>query len=76
MKKFFDEKQRKIIKEAIEDHRTLLEYKPRSDYGRIISSADRTSSIDSVLQRTHSYTTKHYQTLDLYQRLSILIIII
>ena len=44
------------LKEAIEDHRVSLEYEPRSDYGKIISSADRTTSIDSVLQRTHSYT--------------------
>ena len=67
MKDFFDDKQRKIIKEAIEDHRASLEYEPRSDYGKIISSADRTTSIDSVLQRTHSYTTKHYPDLDLFQ---------
>ena len=67
MKDFFDDKQRKTIKEAIEDHRASLEYEPRSDYGKIISSADRTTSIDSVLQRTHSYTTKHYLDLDLYQ---------
>ena len=67
MKDFFDDKQRKIIKEAIEDHRASLEHEPRSDYGKIISSADRTTSIDSVLQRTHSYTTKHYPDLDLFQ---------
>ena len=67
MKEFFDDKQRTIIKEAIEDHRASLEYEPRSDYGKIISSADRTTSIDSILQRTYSYTTKHYPNLDLYQ---------
>lgn len=67
MKDFFDDKQRIIIKEAIEDHRASLEYEPRSDYGKIISSADRTTNIESVLKRTHSYTTKHYQDLDLCQ---------
>lgn len=67
MKDFFDDKQRKIIKEAIEDHRASLEQEPRSAYGKIISSADRTTSIESVLQRTHSYTTKHYSDLDLCQ---------
>ena len=67
MKKWFSDEQRKITKEAIEDHRASLEHEPRSDYGKIISSADRTTSIDSVLQRTHSYTTKHYLDLDLYQ---------
>ncbi|MGN1341776.1 MAG: HD domain-containing protein [Bacilli bacterium] len=67
MKDFFDDKQRIIIKEAIEDHRASLEYEPRSDYGKIISSADRTTNIESVLNRTHSYTTKHYRDLDLCQ---------
>ena len=67
MKEFFNDKQRTIIKEAIEDHRASLECEPRSDYGKIISSADRTTSIDSILQRTYSYTTKHYPNLDLYQ---------
>lgn len=66
-KKIFNDDERRIIKEAIEDHRASLEYEPRSDYGKIISSADRTTSIDSVLQRTHSYTTKHYPDLDLFQ---------
>lgn len=67
MKEFFNDEERIIIKEAIEDHRASLEYEPRSDYGKIISSADRTTSINSVLMRTHSYTMKHYESLELYQ---------
>ena len=65
MKEFFTDEQRKIIKEAIEDHRASLEYEPRSDYGKIISSADRNIDIVSSLKRTHAYTTKHYPELDL-----------
>lgn len=65
MKDFFTDAQRKIIKEAIEDHRASLEYVPRSDYGKIISSADRNVDIISSLKRTHAYTTKHYPELDL-----------
>lgn len=65
MKDFFTDAQRKIIKEAIEDHRASLEYVPRSDYGKIISSADRNVNIISSLKRTHAYTTKHYPELDL-----------
>ncbi len=60
MKKFFDEEKRQIIKEAIEDHRASLEYEPRTVYGKIVSSADRNTDINSVLQRTHAYTMKHY----------------
>ena len=65
MKKFFDNEQRKIIKEAIEDHRASLEYEPRSNYGKIISSADRNVDLISALKRTHAYTIKHYPDLDL-----------
>ena len=65
MKEFFNNEQRKIIKEAIEDHRASLETEPRSDYGKIISSADRNTDIISSLKRTHAYTLKHYPNMDL-----------
>ena len=51
-KKFFSDEQRKIIKEAIEDHRSSFEDTPRSDYGKLISSADRNSTIDIVFIRS------------------------
>lgn len=70
MKEFFTDEQRKIIKEAIEDHRASLEYEPRSNYGKIISSADRNVDIISSLRRTHAYTTKHYPDLDLEQMIN------
>lgn len=65
MKEFFSEEQRIIIKEAIEDHRASLEYVPRNDYGKIISTADRNVDITTSLKRTHAYTIKHYPELDL-----------
>lgn len=67
MKIFFSDEQRKIIKEAIEDHRASLEYDPRSDYGKIISSADRSIDINSSLKRTHAYTLKHYPNFTIEQ---------
>ena len=51
-KEFFSDKQRNIIKEAIEDHRSSFADVPRSDYGKLISSADRNSSINLVLIRS------------------------
>ncbi len=51
-KKFFTDEQRKTIKEAIEDHRSSFEDIPRSDYGKLISSADRNSTIDIVFIRS------------------------
>lgn len=70
MHEFFSEEQRKIIKEAIEDHRASLDYEPRSNYGKIISSADRNVEINSSLKRTHDYSVKHYPELDLPQMIT------
>lgn len=67
MKDFFKEEERKIIKEAIIDHRASLEYEPRSNYGKIISSADKNTDVMTALKRTHSYTIKHYPELSLEQ---------
>ncbi len=60
MKPFFTDEQRIIIKEAIEDHRASSNHAPRSDYGKIISSADRSTDVNDFLRRTHQYTLKHF----------------
>lgn len=61
MKNFFTEKERLIIKEAIEDHRSTLDREPRSIYGKIVSSADRTIlDIDESLKRAYVYGKKHF----------------
>jgi uncharacterized protein len=60
MKSFFNDSEREIIKEAIEDHRASAKIPPRSDYGKIISSADRSTDLNDFLKRTHSYTLKHF----------------
>ena len=60
IKRFFTDGQRLIIKEAIEDHRASLQGEPRSDYGKIISSADRSTDADDFLRRTHAYTLRYF----------------
>ena len=57
MEQFFTKEQRQIIKKTIEDHRASLEYERRSNYGKIISFADRNVDMISSLRRTHTYTT-------------------
>ena len=52
MKQFFTDEERQIIKEAIEDHRSSKEDEPRSEYGKLISSADRNTSIEIVFIRS------------------------
>ena len=58
LKSIFNEEERKIIKEAIEDQRAKLEDKPRNIYGKILSSASRNSSIEQCLERSYKYGKK------------------
>ncbi len=52
MKSFFNDFQRRLIAEAIIDHRASLEYEARSDYGKLVSSADREISVENMLKRS------------------------
>lgn len=65
MKEFFTDEERLVIKEAIEDHRALLEYEPRSIYGKIVSSADKNIEVDVALRRTHGHSIKYFPDLSL-----------
>lgn len=65
LREFFDDEERKTIKEAIEDHRASLEYEPRSIYGKIISSADRNTDVDEYLWRTYNFRKTFYQDAEL-----------
>lgn len=56
---FFDEEQIQIMAQAVADHRASSEHEPNSIYGKIVSSADRNTSIDTVLRRTYTYRVKH-----------------
>ena len=62
MKKWFSDEQRKIIKDAIEDHRASSNHEPRTIYGKIVSTADRTIvKIDNNIKRAYSYGKRNYQ---------------
>ena len=58
LKKFFNDEELIIIKEAIEDHRASAKDEPRSIYGRIVSSADRNNTVNECLKRTYTYGKK------------------
>lgn len=65
IKKWFDTNEQKIIKEAIEDHRASCDYEPRSIYGKIVSSADRTIiDIDNTIKRSYAYGKRNYANLN------------
>lgn len=59
LKEFFTEHQIKIMAEAVYDHRASIVGDPRSVYGKIISSADRNTSVNDVLKRTYIYQVLH-----------------
>lgn len=60
MKDFFTEEERVIIKEAIEDHRFSSDTEPRSIYGKLIASADKTPDLKAMVTRTRAYSLKHF----------------
>ena len=43
------------IAQAVEDHRASLDHEPRSLYGKIVSSADRSHEIEEILARAWDY---------------------
>lgn len=59
LKDFFTDDEIKIMSEAVEDHRSSIETEPRSIYGKIVSSADRNTSVEVTLKRCYSYNRKH-----------------
>jgi len=60
MKNFFNDEERTIIKEAIEDHRAYSKNDPRSIYGKIVSDADKNTEVEIFFKRSIIYTFKYY----------------
>ena len=64
IKKWFTKEQLNVIREAIEDHRASSNHEPRTIYGKIISTADRTIiDIDNTIKRSYSYGKRNYAEL-------------
>lgn len=62
MNAFFTEEERKIIAEAIVDHRASLEYEPRSIYGKLVSSADRATDVEKMLKRSIAFQAEKHKS--------------
>jgi len=60
LRKFFNEEQMLIMKEAVVDHRASLEYIPRSIYGKILSSADRKIDIFDYMRTSMFFHKKKF----------------
>lgn len=64
IKKWFTTEQINTIKDAIEDHRASSNHEPRTIYGRIVSTADRTIiNIENTIRRACSYGKRNYAEL-------------
>lgn len=64
LKEFFNDEEREIIKQAIEDHRASSNHEPRSIYGKIVSTADRNNTVEACLRRAYCYNKKLHPEYD------------
>lgn len=65
LRQFFSDEELKIMAEAVEDHRASLDSEPRSIYGKIVSSADRTIPADVIILRSVDYHKSLYPDISL-----------
>ena len=63
LKKYFDNKQIAIMKEAIEDHRGSRKIRPRNFYGECLSDSDRDFDIEILAKRQIATSLKNYPEL-------------
>lgn len=54
-----------IMKEAVEDHRASSKNPPRSIYGKIIAEADRSDTMDTVIERTILFRIKNNESFEM-----------
>jgi uncharacterized protein len=59
LEKFFSTEQIETMAQAVEDHRASGKTEPRSIYGRIVSSADRTTDVDDYLGLCYNFCLMH-----------------
>jgi len=59
---FFTSEQIEIMAQAVEDHRASGKTEPRTIYGKIVSSADRTTDLDDMLRLTYGFRKRQGMT--------------
>ena len=67
LREFFSEEQMLVMREAVEDHRSSLDGTPRSIYGRVLSTADRSTDFRTVIKRSFYYNRRHRNDLTFYE---------
>lgn len=64
LRKWFNEQQILIMKEAVEDHRASASHAPRSIYGKIVAEADRDLNPETVFRRCVQFGITNYPNAD------------
>lgn len=64
LRRWFNEEQIAVMREAVEDHRASSAHAPRSLYGCIVAEADRQIDPQTIVRRTIQYGLAHYPELD------------
>ena len=64
LQKWFTPEQRKVMKEAVEDHRASSSRQPRSIYGKIVAEADRDIDTHEIFLRAIQYGLENYPEKD------------
>ena len=67
LKKYFNEQQIQIMKEAVEDHRGSRKIKPRNIYGECVSDSDRDFDIELLAKRQLATSIKNYEELNSFE---------
>lgn len=60
LRKYFNEEQIKVMKEAVEDHRGSRKERPRNIYGECVSDSDRDFDIKILAKRQIATSLKNY----------------
>ncbi len=68
LRKYFNDEEIKIMKEAVEDHRGSRKEKPRNFYGECVSDSDRDFDIELLAKRQLATSIKNYPELDTFDK--------
>ena len=62
LQEFFTPEQIETMAQAVQDHRASGKTEPRTIYGKIVSSADRTTDVDDVLRLSYGFRLRQGMT--------------
>lgn len=67
LRRYFNEEQIQIMREAVEDHRGSRKERPRNIYGEILSDSDRDFDINLLAKRQLATSIKNYSEMKTFE---------